>query len=114
MCNATQPATINLLSRNVGGPRIPIKSSSVCAQVCAYLVCVLTYRLVKVLQLSVNSPSHPDLQTQLITIHDQFPIWSMWGHAVATTNGITVKLGSTHITDTWPKDTFSTAALLSA
>lgn len=37
------------------------------------------------------------------------------GHAVATTNGITVKLGSTLIADvpTWPEDTFSSAAVLS-
>lgn len=39
MWNAPQPATINLLSRNVGGPRIPIKSSRVSDCVCAAYVC---------------------------------------------------------------------------
>lgn len=40
----------------------------------------------------------------------------MWGHAVATTNGITVKLGSTPNADihTLPEDTFSSATVLSA
>lgn len=38
-CNATQPATINLVSRNVGSQRIPIKSCTVCVCVC---VCTIT------------------------------------------------------------------------
>lgn len=44
----------------------------------------------------------------VISIPNQYPIKSMWGHAVTTTNGMAAKLGSTHITDihTWPEDTF--------
>lgn len=53
MCNATQPATINLLSRNVGGPRIPIKSGSVC-------MCVL---------LRVSSRVHQNGYSYLLTVH---------------------------------------------
>lgn len=62
--------------------------------------------------LSTNYP----LQTPVISIPNQNPIKSMWGHAVTATNGMAVKLGSTHITDihTWPKDTFSFAVTLSA
>lgn len=41
LCNATQPATINLLSRNVESQRIPIKSSSSArARVCVCSLCV--------------------------------------------------------------------------
>lgn len=53
MCNATQPATINLLRRNVGGPRIPIKSSSVCEYVFSRYV--LTHMSVGYPQRSVLS-----------------------------------------------------------
>lgn len=43
-CNATQPATINLLSRNVESQRIPIKSSSVCVPACVQDLCVVCSR----------------------------------------------------------------------
>lgn len=88
-CNATQPATINLLSRNVGGPRIPIKSSTVCECVCSVYVHVH-----KVLRLPVNISIHPDIQTSTPLIWLTNNQLSIWGHAVATTNGITAKLGS--------------------
>lgn len=109
MCNAAQPATINLLSRNVGGPRIPIKCSSMYENVC----CVLTHKLFK--SVSYLSTIYP-LRAPTFSIPNQYPIKSMWGHAVTATNGMAVKLGSTHITniDNWPEDTFSSAVRLSA
>lgn len=79
-CNATQPATINLLSRNVESQRIPIKKkSSVCVCVCSPCVCMF----LKVLQLSVSGPTHPDMQTKLITAAIQYPMRSIRGPAVA-------------------------------
>lgn len=119
MCNATQPATINLLSRNVGGPtRIPIKSSSVSKCVCVCTLCICTHTYVG------QSVTVICQQSSLFQTCRPAPLPSMTntkqskrGHVVAKTDGLAVKLGLTRNADTntqRPQGTVSSAAVLPA
>lgn len=89
-CNATQPATINLLSRNVESQRIPIKKKEQCVCVCVLSLCLYVPESVTVIR-QWSNPSRHAGQTH----YRRHPISNAVNTGSRCGSGITIKQGVT-------------------